>query len=574
MLWRCLGWVGSALPYLLHLAVLTVGYFGAAKVGLTMSFVHGTISPVWPPTGLAVGALALWGPRRLWPAVAVGAVWANFDAGHTLALAAAIAAGNTLEAVLGAWVLRHLGTVGEPAAADDALAMIVVAAVAPLPSATGGVLSLSLAGLADWNQFPQAWLVWWVGDALGALVVMPVLVAWLGRPATDTPLRPGELAACLMVVIVASMVVFAGDTVWAQLGFGRILFTPFLVPPLVWAALRLRPRGATLALAVMTVLAVWATVNGHGPFADEGPIANLVRLQLMLASLGATLLILAGTIAELKAARQRAEEAKRRADAASAAKSRFVATVRHDLSQPLQAAQLFLAALAGRPLDGHDHDLTKHLAASLEAMNATLGALKDITAVECDLVHPEVTVFALGEVLDQLAEESRIQALRKDLDFRYVPCARMVQTDRHLLARVLRNFLSNALRYTAEGRVLLGCRRDPSGIRIEVWDTGPGIPAEEQEAIFVAFHRVAVAVPPAEQNGGLGLGLATVSRLASLLGFTVAVRSTLGKGSAFSVVVHLPQATGSALIEPARPISPINPPTIHHAAIKSPQSRE
>jgi signal transduction histidine kinase len=138
----------------------------------------------------------------------------------------------------------------------------------------------------------------------------------------------------------------------------------------------------------------------------------------------------------------------------------------------------------------------------------------------------------------------------------------------------LRNLLSNALRYTTEGRVLLGCRRDPSGIRIEVWDTGPGIPAEEQEAIFVAFHRVAVAVPPAEQNGGLGLGLATVSRLASLLDFTVAVRSTLGKGSAFSVVVHLPQATGNALIEPARPISPINPPTIHHAAIKSPQSRE
>jgi signal transduction histidine kinase len=121
----------------------------------------------------------------------------------------------------------------------------------------------------------------------------------------------------------------------------------------------------------------------------------------------------------------------------------------------------------------------------------------------------KTTVFALDEVLDQLAEESRVQALRKDLDFRYVPCARMVQTDRHLLARVLRNFLSNALRYIAEGRVLLGCRRDPSGIRIEVWDTGPGIPAEEQEAIFVAFHRVAVAVPPAEQNGGLGLGLSS-----------------------------------------------------------------
>jgi signal transduction histidine kinase len=405
--------------------------------------------------------------------------------------------------------------------------------VAPLPSATGGVLSLSLAGLADWNQFPQVWLVWWMGDALGAVVVMPVLLAWLGRPVAGAPIHQGELVACLIVVIVASLVVFAGDAVWAHLGFGRILFTPFLVPPLVWAALRLRSRGATLALAVMAALAVWATVNGHGPFAYDEPIVNLVRLQLMLASLGTTLLILAGAIAELKAARQRA-------DAASAAKSRFVATVLHDLSQPLQGAQLFLTVLAGRPLAGQDNELAQHLTASLEAMAAVLGSLRDITAVECDVVRPEVTVFALDQMLDHLAAESRVQALQRDLDFRYVPCTQTVQTDRHLLARVLRNLLCNALRYTAEGRVLLGCRRAPSGIRIEVWDTGPGIPFEEQEAIFVAFHRVAAAPQPAEQNGGLGLGLATVTRLASLLGFTVAVRSILGKGSVFSVVIPTP----------------------------------
>jgi hypothetical protein len=155
-------------------------------------------------------------------------------------------------------------------------------------------------------------------------------------------------------------------------------------------------------------------------------------------------------------------------------------------------------------------------------------------------------------VLDQLAEESRVQALRKDLDFRYVPCARMVQTDRHLLARVLRNFLSNALRYIAEGRVLLGCRRDPSGIRIEVWDTGPGIPAEEQEAIFVAFHRVAVAVPPAEQNGGLGLGLSSArisdsqrrDRLLLLNAFAVVLLTLLGAaGESLGMDRHLKSNT-------------------------------
>ena len=139
-----------------------------------------------------------------------------------------------------------------------------------------------------------------------------------------------------------------------------------------------------------------------------------------------------------------------------------------------------------------------------------------------------------------LAEEYRVQTLQKGLEFRYVPCSQTVATDRQLLGRVLRNLLANAVRYTAAGRVLVGCRRDRSGLRIEVWDTGPGIPSEEQEAIFVAFHRVVAATPPAEPDGGLGLGLATVSRLAALLDFTVAVRSTLGKGSAFSVVVPTP----------------------------------
>lgn len=365
-------------------------------------------------------------------------------------------------------------------------------------------------------------------DALGALVVAPLILSWLGAAPASCPSRRSELSACLATVAAGAAIVFAGDEVWARFGLGPIVFTPFLLPPLVWAALRLGPRGATLAVAATSALAVWATAEGHGPFSLHSPIANLVRLQFMLAGMGATLLILAAAIAELKAAKRHAEEV-------SATKTRFVAAVRHDLSQPLQAARLFQSALAHRRLDVQSRTIVRNIAGSLEAMGGALDALRDITAVECDIVRPETTEFPVGGLLDQLAEEYRVQALRKGLEFRHVGCSAVVRTDRQMLGRVLRNLLSNAVRYTAEGRALLGCRRDAGGVRIEVWDTGPGIPPDQQDRIFEAFQRAAAASGAA--NGGEGLGLATVKRLASLLGLPVAVRSVVGKGSVFSVVV-------------------------------------
>lgn len=143
-------------------AALAAAYLLAAWLGLTMSLVHGTISPVWPPTGLAVASLALWG-IRLWPAVAIGAFAANLGiAGHAPSVAAWIAVGNTLEALLGGWLLRRFDAAREPTTTRDAVVVVAVAAAAPLPSATGGVLTLSLAGFAGWSELPAAWLVWWM----------------------------------------------------------------------------------------------------------------------------------------------------------------------------------------------------------------------------------------------------------------------------------------------------------------------------------------------------------------------------------------------------------------------------
>ena len=315
----------------------------------------------------------------------------------------------------------------------------------------------------------------------------------------------------LATVAVVTAFFFTHDATWDWLGLGHMSRSLFVVPPLVWAALRLRPQGAFLAVAVMALVTVWLTVLGHGPFTHDAAVDDLLELQLMLAAVGGTMLVLVGAIAERDRAATDMMQARRQADEANLAKSRFVAAVRHDLGQPLQAAMLFLGAIR-------------------EQLPEERGQV---------LVHPQITVFSVNAVLGQLAEEYRVQAAECGLQFRCSGCTVPVATDRQLLGRILRNLLSNAMRYTDRGRILLGCRRIAGGVRIEVWDTGPGIPPTEQEVIFEAFHRGAARRRDILGPGdtGLGLGLATVRRLTGLLGLNLTLRSTVGKGSVFAVVV-------------------------------------
>jgi len=231
-------------------------------------------------------------------------------------------------------------------------------------------------------------------------------------------------------------------------------------------------------------------------------------------------------------------EAKKDAEAANLSKTRFLAAASHDLLQPLNAARLFTSALGQGEHEARTLRAVDRIDSSLRAAEELLTALLDISKLDAGALEPRHSDFRVDDILATLGVEFGVIARNRGIDLRTLPCRLAVHSDRQFLRRILQNFLSNALRYTKQGRVVLGCRRRGDVLSIQVCDTGPGIPTEHLENdIYEEFRRF----QPRDEMGakGMGLGLAIVRRMARALGHEIRVRSVLGRGSVFSVEVPL-----------------------------------
>ena len=235
--------------------------------------------------------------------------------------------------------------------------------------------------------------------------------------------------------------------------------------------------------------------------------------------------------------RQALAEAHAEAERANQAKSRFLAAASHDLRQPFQAMSLFHHILTARLTDPKQKEVADKLGEALAAGNTLLSTLLDTSALEAGNVKPRPVACAFQEIADRLAREFTEQASGKGLALRMVPTSAVVLSDPVLLERMVRNLLVNALRYTGQGRILLGCRHRGDRLLIEVWDTGPGIPDDQLQRIFDDFYRC--GTDQRDSGRGLGLGLSIVRRTAQILGHRIDVRSQVGKGTVFSLAVQL-----------------------------------
>jgi two-component system CheB/CheR fusion protein len=234
------------------------------------------------------------------------------------------------------------------------------------------------------------------------------------------------------------------------------------------------------------------------------------------------------------------EEAKQQAEQATLAKSRFLAAASHDLRQPLQTLTL-LHGLLVKTIDGErEQKLLARFEQTLDAMSGMLNALLDINQIEAGVVRPEITTVRVNDILGRMRDEFSYHAQAKGLVLRVMPCTMQIVSDPRLLEQIIRNLLSNALKYTKQGKVLLGCRRFGRSLRLEIWDTGIGIPEAELQTIFDEYHQIDNAAR--ERTLGLGLGLSIVQRLADLLGHRVRVASRQGKGSVFAIEADIAPA--------------------------------
>jgi PAS domain S-box-containing protein len=267
--------------YLTFSVVLAIVYFAAAEFGLSLASAHINVSPVWPPTGVAIAALLILG-RSFWPAILVGAFGANLLTPIPLLTAAGIAAGNTLEALTAWYLLSRTGwTERQLESTRGVLRFILLAVIlSPMVSATIGNLSLCLGGAAPWSNFPQLWVTWWLGDGFGALVIAPFILSWTSRskaPPRSRVISEGSLI--LVLLFLTAMIVFGG---WLPGPAKDYPIEHLCLPFLVWAALRLDQRLLFTAILLLSGIAVWGTSLGHGPFVQSSPNASLLLLQLFI----------------------------------------------------------------------------------------------------------------------------------------------------------------------------------------------------------------------------------------------------------------------------------------------------
>jgi signal transduction histidine kinase len=536
-----------SISYAGGLVAIGVIYFALAKGGLALASINPSATPIWPPTGVALAAVLLWG-YRTWPAIFTAAVIANATTAGSVATAIGIATGNSLEAVVGAYLINRwsngCNTFSRPnSVAKFALICFVIAT--PI-SASIGLTSLATAGYIERTNFANAWVTWWLGDVTGALVIAPVIVLWASSPyrafnRNEFLETVGVLATAAAVGLIAFSPLIEQTPSRTPLGFLAIL-------PMLWAALRRGPRDTATVALVLAGITIWGTLKGGGPFTTADLNVSFLLVLMFLISITVPSLLLSADVEVRKKGEERlcraqielerkVAERTQELELANAAKSRFLAMASHDLRQPLHALGLFVAQLR-TPLRSGERTRTIELVdATRKEMDEMLNSLLDMSRLDAGILTPTITEFPIARLL-QTIETTFDQATRETgLRLRVRRSDAWVRSDAMLLERILLNLVSNAVRYTLRGGIIVGCRRRGEMLRIEVWDSGPGIPEDQKQNIFGEFFQLAAR--DRNRYGSIGLGLAIVDRLRLLLNHPIDLASTVGRGSRFAILVPM-----------------------------------
>lgn len=510
--------VRAVLKYVFQIIVVSGAYFVAGRLGLATPFTSGNVSPVWPASGIALAAILLWG-YRVSPGIAAGAFLVNFwsQVPHTAALG--LAAGNTLAAVTGAFLLHQIPDF-HPSLSRlrDVLGLIVFAAIGSTTvSASLGVAVLFATHVHPWSNVGTAWLMYWLGDGMGVLLVAPLALTfptlWKIRPR----IRIAELTLLVLLLSVACFFIFTDRTLFA-LKLNVLGFAAF--PFVIWAAIRFGISGCALSTVAIAAIGTTATARGAGPFARDIPVLSAAMLHLYFAVLAVSGLTLAAVIAERERAEseraqlvreQAAKEAQLQAQEVLreseklAATGRLAATIAHEINNPLESLTNLLYLIES---DKSLSDTARRFAcAAAQEVKRTAHITKQMLAF-----HRQSTTavdVTLSEVLDNVVElyAAKIEQSGITVQKQYDTAATIKGFPAEL-RQVFANLLGNAIEasgqhgvvrlHTFASREWSNARR--SGVRVVIADNGVGISPENRRRLFEPF-----VTTKGERGTGLGL---------------------------------------------------------------------
>jgi signal transduction histidine kinase len=515
----------------LQVALVAAVYYVAGKLGLSLAFGNTSASPVWPATGIALAALLVQG-NRLWPAVFLGAFLVNVTTAGTVLTSLGIAAGNTLEAVLGAWAIRRFANgVHTFDRASDTLRFVPLALAAPLAAASVGLATLSLGGLAPPQDRALVWLTWWLGDSCGALILAPALILWSrGRRLRWTRDQVLEGSALALALAIITQAVFGWampiGAVWISLKF-------LCIPFLVWAALRFDPAIAASGVVLVSTLAVIGFLRTGSSSGGWSRNTDLVLLQVFMAITAMTTLALAAVVAERKRAMESARETLGQLRETLSELETFSHSLTHDLRNYIGGIQNFTGLLEEdfrHTLGPQGKHYLERMRAAVQGMTTLLDQLSQLSRVDRHSGEPS-TVDMTSVARTALAEVRTGMLLKPGLEFQLqdLPPG-WGNTD--LLVRVYRNLLSNAVKFTRPreaARVEMGGSPGQEENVYFVKDNGIGFAPEFREKVFQPFQRVGNV----RELEGSGLGLAIVAKIVRSHGGRVWAESDGVTGAGF-----------------------------------------
>jgi signal transduction histidine kinase/CheY-like chemotaxis protein len=552
----------SRLPRtILTAAILAAVYFLAGKLSLKLAFLHASASPVWPPAGIALAALLVFG-FRLWPAIFIGAFLVNLTTAGNVFTSIGIAAGNTLEAIIGAWLIRRFaGGVRAFERAFDVFKFALAVALSALVSPTIGLTGLAIAGFADWAHYPDIWLTWWLGDLGGAVMFGPLLVLWLAQPWRRVdPARDGEVAILLLLLTLLSEAVFGG---WFAISILNYPIAFLLGPIVVWTSFRLSARETATGLFVLSAIAIWGTLQHYGPFVRADQNQSLLILQSFNILTTITAIALAAGMAERRRAEAAIEEQRATVEAANRTKDNFLAMLSHELRTPLTPVLAALDALKTERQQPPEVDATlAMMRRNIELESQLIDDLLDLTRITKDRLHLEFEPVdahqAVRNVIEMCASEAEARKLQVQLDFHAADFRVMANPAK--FQQIIWNLFKNAIKFTGENGLITISSANylPHILTLSVSDTGIGIEPEIMERIFNPFEQGERSFQ--RRFGGLGLGLTISKSLAQAHGASLVAKSEgTGRGATFLLTMKTAELD-QASSEPRAPEARI-PPT-------------